>query len=146
VTLALSEAQPDLRQQAFFKNTGSDESLAKEHQTTQDYVDYFSAHYELYGRKIDLVTVKDSRAPDDAVGAKADPIKVAPELHAFASFGGPGQTTAYADELSARGVLCVGDCVIAEPQSVLERHAPHVWPMAASPQQASEHWAAFVRE
>src|SRR5262249_25676517 len=63
---------------------------------------------------------------------------------AFASFGGPGQTTAYADELAARGVLCVGDCVIAEPQSFLERHTPYVWPTIASPEQASEHWAAFV--
>ncbi len=144
ITVALYQAQPDLLQQAFFENSGSDESLAKERQTTQDYVDYFSAHYELYGRKVDLVTVKASGAPDDDVAAKADAIKVATEVHAFASFGGPGQTTAYADELSARGVLCVGDCVIAEPQSFLERHAPYVWPTTASPEQASEHWAAFV--
>ena len=41
-------------------------------------------------------------------------------------------------------MLCVGDCVIAEPQSFLDRHAPYVWPTLASPEQASEHWAAFV--
>src|SRR5690349_8925566 len=144
ITVALYQAQPDLLQQAFFEDTGSDESLAKERETTQDYVDYFSDHYELYGRTVKLVTIKASGAPDDAVAAKADAIKVATELHAFASFGGPGQTTAYAEELAARGVLCVGDCVIAEPQSFLERHAPYVWPTIASPEQASEHWAAFV--
>jgi Periplasmic binding protein len=144
ITVALYQAQPDLLQQAFFKNTGSDESLANERDTTQQYVDYFSAHYELYGRTIKLVTVKASGAPDDDVAAKADAIKVATEIHAFASFGGPGQTTAYADELAARGVLCVGDCVIAEPQSFLDSHAPYVWPTTASPEQASEHWAAFV--
>jgi hypothetical protein len=144
ITIALYQAQPDLLQQAFFENSGSDESLAKERETTQDYVDFFSSHYELYGRKVKLVTVKASGAPDDAVAAKADAIKVATEVHAFVSFGGPGQTTAYADELAARGVLCVGDCVIAEPQSFLERHAPYVWPTIASPEQASEHWAAFV--
>ncbi len=144
ITVALYQAQPDLLQQAFFEDTGSDESLAKERETTQDYVDYFSAHYELYGRTVKVVTIKASGAPDDAVAAKADAIKVATELHAFASFGGPGQTTAYADELAARDVLCVGDCVIAEPQSFLDRHAPYVWPTTASPEQASEHWAAFV--
>ena len=144
ITVALYQAQPDLLQQAFFENSGSDESLAKERQTTQDYADYFSAHYELYGRTIKLVTVKASGAPDDDVAAKADAIKVATEVHAFASFGGPGQTTAYADELAARKVLCVGDCVIAEPQSFLDGHAPYVWPTIASPEQASEHWAAFV--
>ena len=40
--------------------------------------------------------VKASGAPDDDVAAKADAIKVATELKAFASFGGPGQTDAYA--------------------------------------------------
>src|SRR5204863_6088184 len=135
ITVALYQAQPDLLQQAFFKNTGSDESLGKERDTTQGYVDYFSSHYELYGRKIKLVTVKASGAPDDDVAAKADAIKVATEVHAFASFGGPGQTTAYADELAARGVLCVGDCVIAEPQSFLDRAAPYGGPTVASPAQ-----------
>ena len=144
ITVALYQTQPDLLQQAFFEKTGSDESLAKERDTTQEYVDYFSAHYELYGRKVELVTVKASGAPDDDVAAKADAIKVATEVKAFASFGGPGQTDAYAQELAARGVLCVGDCLIAQPQRFLEQHSPYLWPTLASPEQASEHWAAFV--
>ena len=144
ITVVLYQAQPDLLQQAFFENSGSDESLAKERDTTQQYIDYFSADYELYGRMVKMVTLKASGAPDDDIAAKADAIKAATELHAFASFGGPGQTTAYAEELAARGVLCVGDCVIAEPQSFLEQNAPFVWPTIASPEQASEHWAAFV--
>ena len=144
ITVALYQTQPDLLQQAFFEKSGSDESLANERDTTQEYVDYFSAHYELYGRKIELVTVKASGAPDDDVAAKADAIKVATEVKAFASFGGPGQTNAYAEELAARGVLCVGDCLIAQPQRFLEQHSPYLWPTLASPEQASEHWAAFV--
>jgi hypothetical protein len=144
ITVALYQAQPDLLQQTFFENTGSDESLAKERDTTQAYVDFFSAHYQLYGRKVELVTVKASGAPDDDIAAKADAIKVATEVKAFASFGGPGQTNAYAEELAARGVLCLGDCLIAQPQRFLERQSPYLWPTLASPEQASEHWAAFV--
>ena len=144
ITVALYQTQPDLLQQTFFENTGSDESLTKERETTQAYIDYFSAHYELYGRKVELVTVKASGAPDDEVAAKADAIKVATEVKAFASFGGPAQTDAYAEELAARGVLCVGDCLIAQPQRFLVQHAPYLWPTLASPEQASEHWAAFV--
>ena len=144
ITVALYQTQPDLLQQTFFEKSGSDETLANEHDTTQEYVDYFSAHYELYGRKIELVPVKASGAPDDDVAAKADAIKVATEVKAFASFGGPGQTDAYAQELAARGVLCVGDCLIAQPQRFLEDHSPYLWPTLASPEQASEHWAAFV--
>ena len=99
ITIVLYQAQPDLLEQTFFEETGSDESLATERDTTQQYVDYFSAHYELYGRKVELVTLKASGAPDDDVAAKADAIKAATELGAFASFGGPGQTDAYAEEL-----------------------------------------------
>jgi hypothetical protein len=144
ITVALYQAQPGLLEGTFFQKSGSDESLAKERATTQAYVDYFSAHYELYGRTIELVAVKASGAPDDAIAAKADAIKVATEVKAFASFGGPGETSAYAEELAARGVLCVGDCLIAEPQRFLESHSPYLWPTLASPEQAGEHWAAFV--
>ena len=88
--------------------------------------------------------IRASGPPDDDVTAKADAIRVATEIKAFASFGGPSQTTAYADELAARGVLCVGDCTIAAPESFLESRAPYIWPTLASPDQAAEHWAAFV--
>lgn len=144
ITVVLYQAQPDLLEQTFFEETGSDESLAKERDATQQYIDYFSANYEQYGREVRMVTLKASGAPDDAVAAKSDAIKAATELGAFASFGGPSQTNAYAEELAARGVLCVGDCVIAQPQDFLEAHAPYLWPTLASPEQASEHWAAFV--
>ena len=41
-------------------------------------------------------------------------------------------------------MLCVGDCLIAQPERFLEQHSPYLWPTLASPEQASEHWAAFV--
>jgi hypothetical protein len=144
ITVALYQAQPDDLQQSFFDRSGSDESLAQEAATTQQYIDFFSAHYQLYGRKVKLVTIKASGPPDDDAAAKADAIKVATQIHAFASFGGPGQTSAYAKELAVRGVLCVGDCVIGEPQVFLDRNDPYVWPTLASPEQATRHWAAFV--
>src|SRR5690348_9766947 len=52
IIVALYQAQPDLLQQAYFQSSGSDESLAKERDTTQAYVDYFTTHYETYGRKV----------------------------------------------------------------------------------------------
>jgi hypothetical protein len=144
ITVALYQAQPDALQQSLFERSGSDESLAQEAATTQQYIDVFSAHYQLYGRRVKLVPVKASGPPDDDIAAEADAIKVATQVHAFASFGGPGQTSAYAKELAARGVLCVGDCVIAEPRVFLDRNAPYVWPTLAAPEQATRHWAEFV--
>jgi hypothetical protein len=144
IVVAVYQAQPDLLQQAIFKQSGSDESLANELRTNQQYVDFFEAHYQTYGRKVRLVPIKASGPPDDDVTAKADAIKVATEIKAFASWGGPGQTSAYADELAKRGVLCLGDCITAEPESFIQSRAPNIWPTLASPEQASEHWAAFV--
>jgi hypothetical protein len=144
IVVAVYQAQPDLLQQAIFKQSGSDASLADELRTNQQYADFFQAHYQTYGRKVRLVPIKASGPPDDDVTAKADAIKVATEVKAFASWGGPSQTSAYADELAKRGVLCVGDCITAEPEAFIQSRAPHIWPTLASPEQASEHWAAFV--
>lgn len=144
ITVALYQSQPDVLQQAFFQQTGSDASLAAELRTTQAYVDFFQSHYETYGRKVRLVPVRASGAPDDDVAAKADAIRVATEVHAFASFGGPSQTSAYADELAARGVMCLGDCVLAETSAFLRSRAPFVWPTLAAPDQAAVPWGQFV--
>jgi hypothetical protein len=144
IVVAVYQQQPDLLEQTFLERSGSDEALGSELATIQQYVDFFQAHYQTYGRTVRVVPVKASGPPDDDVTAKADAIRVATEIKAFASFGGPSQTTAYADELAARGVLCVGDCTIAAPESFIESRAPYIWPTLASPDQAAEHWANFV--
>jgi hypothetical protein len=144
ITIAVYQEQPDLLQETFLQQSGSDASLNAELATEQQYVDFFQSHYQMYGRKVRLVPIKASGAADDDVAAKADAIKVATEIHAFASWGGPSQTSAYADELAARGVLCLGDCTIAQPQSFIRSRSPYIWPLLAAPEQAAEHWAAFV--
>jgi hypothetical protein len=144
IVVAVYQAQPDLLEQVFLERSGSDEALDAELETIQQYVDFFEAYYQTYGRTVRLVPLRASGPPDDDITAKADAIRVATEIKAFASFGGPSQTTSYADELAARGVLCIGDCTTAAPQSFLESRAPHIWPSLASPDQAAEHWAAFV--
>jgi Periplasmic binding protein len=144
ITIALYQAQPDILQQTFFQQTGSDESLATEAQTVQQYVDFFEAHYQTYGRHVKIVTVKASGAPDDEDAARSDAIKVATEIHAFASWGGPNQTSAYADELSARGVLCIGDCLLAATNDYVHQSKDHVWLTFPSIEQLGEHWSQFL--
>jgi hypothetical protein len=144
IVVAVYQAQPDLLEQTFLERSGSDETLNSELETNQQYVDFFQAHYQTYGRRVRLVPLRASGPPDDDVTARADAIKVATEIKAFASFGGPSQTTVYADELAARGVMCVGDCTIAAPESFLRSRAPYVWPTLPSPDQAAHHWAEFV--
>ena len=131
ITIAVYQEQPDLLQETFLQQSGSDESLNAELTTDQQYVDFFESHYQTYGRKVKLVPIKASGAADDDVAAKADAIKVATEIKAFASWGGPSQTGAYADELAARGVLCLGDCILAQPESFIATRAPYLWPLLA---------------
>jgi hypothetical protein len=144
INVVLYQQQPDVLQQAFLQQTGSDASLAAEARTTQAYVDFFQAHYQTYGRKVHLITFRATGSPDDDVAAKADAITVATQLHAFASFGGPSLTSAYADELAARHVLCLGDCTLAVSTAFVAGRAPYVWPTLATPEQASQQWAPFV--
>jgi hypothetical protein len=71
-----------------------------------------------------LVFVTPSGPDDDPVRARADAVRVATDIGAFASWGGPGRTPAYADELAARRVLCI--CAVPEPDAWYQAHAPYV--------------------
>lgn len=144
ITIALYEAQPDILEQTFLKQSGSDESLQTEAETVQQYVDFFEAHYETYGRHVKIVPVKASGAPDDETAARSDAIKVATEIKAFASWGGPNQTSVYTDELAARGVLCFGDCLLAATDSYIRDTKNRVWLTFPSIEQLGEHWSQFL--
>lgn len=144
ITVVLYQAQPDILQQAALNRSGSDESLAAEADTVRQYLHFFESYYETYGRKVKLVVLKASGAPDDDASARADAIKVATEIKAFASFGGPAETEAYAQELAARHVMCLGDCMLASSQKFVDQRAPYIWLTLPAVDQSAEHWSHFV--
>lgn len=89
--------------------------------------------YETYGRRVEVVPFRatgDGRSPS---AAKADAVRVA-ELGAFASIGGPSQTSAYQHELARQGVLCIS-CGYAATDDVLSVDAPYAWGYLATPDQ-----------
>lgn len=89
--------------------------------------------YELYGRKVELVPFRasgDGRSPSSG---RADAVKVV-ELGAFASLGGPSQTSSYQEELARNGVLCI-QCGYASTDDVLSSTAPYAWGYQATPDQ-----------
>lgn len=99
----------------------------------RDLVEMGNHLYETYGRRVELVPFRatgDGRSPS---AAKADAVRVA-EMGAFASIGGPSQTTAYQHELARQGVLCIG-CGLAATDDVLTVDAPYVWGHLATPDQ-----------
>lgn len=110
-------------------------------QTTQGYLDVFESVYNTYGRKVRTVTIRASGDGADDAAARTDAIRVAEEIGAFASFGGPTETSVYAQELAARGVLCF-ECSLALPDQVIQDNQPFLWNYQPTPEQSVQ---ALVR-
>jgi hypothetical protein len=102
---------------------GANNTAPEQRATFKAYVDYFNHHYELFGRKVKLINRAGSGDTDDDAVAKADAIKIATEDKAFAVVGAPG-STAFAEELAARHVLCI--CTVSQPQEFYQRLSPYV--------------------
>src|SRR5690606_4021146 len=71
-------------------------------------------------------------------------IKIADDIGAFAAIGGPSQTNAYADELAARGVVCL--CMDSQPIESYEEWAPYVWGGLMASTQGYVHRADYIAE
>jgi len=95
-------------------------------------VEMFEGLVETWGRKIEIVRLKGRGSSE--TDARADAVKVAEEIKAFASIGGPAQESAYAQELASRGVLCIS-CGLSMPDSFYQEHAPYVWGNLQTPEQ-----------
>ncbi len=95
-------------------------------------IEMLEDRFETWGRKVEVVYLKGSGS--DETSSRADAVKVATEIQAFASIGGPGQQNAYADELASRGVLCLG-CGLSVPDSTFQENAPYMWGNLQTPEQ-----------
>ena len=143
ITVAVYQAAPDLLQEGILAAGGGGDNAAQSARTLQDYVTLFEDHYQTYGRHVRLVNVDASGGAADDAAARADAIRVAAEIKAFASFGGPSQTDAYAQELAARHVLCIG-CATGMTDARVRSLAPYVWGVQPSPEQANVLTAEYV--
>lgn len=124
ITVAVYLSRGDVASQALAAAAGNRDSADEVAATFRSYTDYFEQHYQTWGRRLRLVFVTPSGADGDPVRARADAVRVATEIGAFASWGGPARTSAYAEELAARRVLCI--CAVPEPSSWYQARAPYV--------------------
>lgn len=119
----------------------TDEELSADR---QQIVEAFDHLYETYGRTVKLVQVEASGSASDDAAARSDAIKIADDIGAFAVVGGPAQTNAYAEELSARGVICL--CATGQPQELYESLEPYAWGATLASTQGYVHRADYVAE
>ncbi len=90
------------------------------------YVDYFSANYNLYGRKIELYTKEATGADDDDAAAQADAIDIAKRIKPFAvtAPGGGGTLNAFSQTLADHGIICI--CGVSQPQNFYQDRSPYL--------------------
>lgn len=123
ITLVYYQAQPGGLTSAISAAAGTPaQALA----TYQSFVSMFNHLYETYGRHVNLVVFNATGAASDPVAAHADAVTVAQQDHAFASIGGPAQTSAYQDELARLHVLCMG-CGDSSTNGEVQKNAPYQW-------------------
>jgi hypothetical protein len=134
INVVLYQAPPTDLTAALQANTDPPEA---QWATAQDFAAEFNHLFQMSGRKVKLIRFQSNGISTDDTTARADAIKVADDLHAFASIGGPAQTAAYEDELAARGVLCLG-CGLSVGDADFQRDAPHMWGTLATPDQLLE--------
>jgi hypothetical protein len=124
ITVAVYLTKGSVSSQALATAAGNRDTADEIAATYRSYTDYFERHYQTWGRRLRLVFVTPSGGDDDPIRARADAVRVAAELGAFASWGGPARTSVYADELAARRVLCI--CAVPEPDAWYQARAPYV--------------------
>jgi hypothetical protein len=135
-----NDAVLDYITQAINNNDTNAQSKA----TYQGYVDMFNSLYQTYGRKVVLKFIDASGGSQDEVAARADAVKAADDLKVFAVWGGPVLTSAFADELAARHVLCIG-CTAGDP-SFYDERAPYLFSVAINQQQVQDHVVEYIEK
>ncbi|MDQ3147779.1 MAG: hypothetical protein M3R01_12770, partial [Actinomycetota bacterium] len=86
---------------------GIDDTGAETQATYEGYADLYNSYYQTYGRTVEVEFYQGTGTAIDEVAARADAQAVA-DKEPFAVWGGPVLTTAWADELANRGVVCLG--------------------------------------
>ena len=98
----------------------NDDTVDEIIETTRGYVEIYNRFSQTYGRQVEVDFLVGSGNANDEVAARADAVKAADDMGAFAVLGGPTLTSAFADELAAKGVVCVG-CTGGDPDFYEER-------------------------
>lgn len=111
-----------------------DDTNQQQFETMQNIIRYYETYYEMYGRTVNLITFEGTGGALDDVAARADAARIAEEFDPFVVLGGPALTSAFADELAARQIMCIG-CTPGQPPQFYVDRDPYVWGLDASAQQ-----------
>ncbi len=123
-------------------NDDTNEDLAN---TARELVRYYETYYELYGRTVNLQIYEGTGGALDEVAARADAQQIAEEFQPFVVLGGPALTSAFADELAARQIMCI-QCTPGQPAEFYLERDPYVWAIDGAQVQKQEHALEFIEK
>jgi hypothetical protein len=107
----------------------------KDTQTKQ--VELLQTYFESYGRKVEVEYYVSNGGAADATTARADAVTIAEDIKPFMVWGGPILTTAFGEELAARGISCIS-CAGGNQEEQLS-WAPYVIGLGMNNEQARTH-------
>jgi hypothetical protein len=113
--------------------------------TMEGIVKYYEAYFELYGRKVKLISYEGTGGATDELAARADAQVVVEKYKPFVVLGGPALTSGFADELAARKVMCIG-CTPNQPTDFYVSRDPYVWSLDGSAAQKQSHAVEFIKK
>ncbi|MCE9620782.1 MAG: hypothetical protein K8R99_00380 [Actinomycetia bacterium] len=146
ITIVYYEAQEDdLVTNYITSAIAVDDTNADQFATMAEIVRYYETYYELYGRAINFVTYEATGESTDDVSARADAAAIAEQFHPFAVLNGPDFTSAFADELAAREILCIG-CTPGQPPEFYSDRDPYIFGLDGSSIQKQTHVLEFLEK
>ena len=116
------------------ESIASDDTVSEVEATLQGLIDYYETYYETYGRRVELHVVEGSGTILDPAAARSDAVRIAEELDPFMVWGGPSLTNAFAEEILARGIACMG-CGPGQTSDFYADHDPLAWSVLMGPEQ-----------
>ena len=102
---------------------------------------YYNHHYETYGREVVIQEVQASGDSDNDEAMKADAVRIANEIKAFAVVGGP---TVFAQELAARGVPCM--CTTSLSKQFYLDNPPMIFSDLPTGEEYGDHIAEYMQK
>ncbi len=126
----------------FTGRVGVEDTGAEAQATYEGYTAMFQRYYQTYGRTVETEFLRASGNALDEVAARADAQRAA-ESEPFAVWGGPQLTTAWADEIAAQGIVCLG-CFGAGTHDWYEERDPYVFPVGMSAEQEQAHAVEWI--
>jgi hypothetical protein len=132
--------ETDAASQAILTAAGVNDSRDDVKKQVVEWGNMFEAHYNMWGRKVRWHFVEGTGSASDDNAARADALKVAKQIKAFASIGAANNT--YVNEVTARGVMCF--CTVSQPIEAYEKWYPYVWTTLMASTQGYVHRAAYA--